>query len=318
MKARALLALPLEQVVRRLALAQLNAAAKAYTRVAGRGDAEALHDFRVALRRLRSLLRAYAPWYDPVPKSLRKRLRRLARATNAARDAEVQIEWLRRTPPRLKAGARFGLARLLARLTEHQRTAHRAVRKVVRKEFAAIEPRLRAALHTRKHGRDTVACAGVTFAQATDERLSSYCAEFAADLAGIGSAADQDEIHATRIGGKRLRYLLEPLRGSVPGAATQVKTMKAFQDRFGELNDRFVTAREIEQAIEIAGVQAEQVLPGLRALAAWVERVTSRRYRDIRARYLGRRARTLLAPMRVLSRKLAAANDTKPRRVRLK
>jgi len=97
--------------------------------------------------------------------------------------------------------------------------------------------------------------------------------------------------------------------------------MKAFQDRFGNLNDRFVTAHEIAQAIEIAGVQTEQVLPGLRALAAWVERDTIRRYRDIRAHYLGRRAHTLLAPMRALSRKLAApnaANDTKPSRVRLK
>lgn len=318
MKARALLALSPDQAVRRLALAQLDTAATAYTRVADSDDAEALHDFRVALRRLRSLLRAYAPWYDPVPKNLRKRLRRLARATNAARDAEVQIEWLRRTSPRLKAGARSGLAWLLARLAERQHTAHRAVRKVVRKEFAAIEPRLRAALHIQKHGRDTVACAGVTFAQATEERLSSYCAELAADLAGIGSVADRDEIHAARISGKRLRYLLEPLRASVSGAATQVNTMKAFQDRFGDLNDRFVTAREIAQAIEIDGVQAEQVLPGLRALGAWVERDTNSRYRDIRARYLGRHARTLLSPMRALSRKLATANDIKPRRVRLK
>lgn len=318
MKARVLLALPPDRVVRRLALAQLDTAAKACTRVADRDDTEALHDFRVALRRLRSVLRAYAPWYDPVPKNLRKRLRRLARATNTARDAEVQIEWLRRTPPRLKSGAQSGLAWLLARLAERQRTASRVVRKVVRKEFAVLEPRLRTALRTRKHGRNTVAGAGVTFAQATDERLSAYCAELAADLASIGSVADRDAIHAARIGSKRLRYLLEPLRESVSGAAVQVNSMKAIQDRIGELNDRFVTAREIAQAVEIAGAQVKQVLPGLRALAAWVERDTNRRYREIRARYLGRRVRTLLAPMCVLSRKLAAVNDTKPRRVRLK
>ncbi len=318
MKARALLALPPEQVVQRLALAQLDAAATACTRVADRDDAEALHDFRVALRRLRNLLRAYAPWYDPVPKHLRKRLRRLACATNATRDAEVQIEWLRRTSPRLRAGARSGLAWLLAHLAERQSTANRAVRKLVRMEFAVLEPRLHATLRIRKHGRDSVVGAGTTFAQATDERLSSYCAELAADLAGIGSAADRDAIHAARISGKRLRYLLEPLRGSVPGAAAQVNTMKAFQDRFGELNDRFVTAREIAHAVETAGAQAEQVLPGLRTLAAWVEDDMNRRYRDIRARYLGRRARTLLAPMRASSRTLAATSDTKPRRVRLK
>ena len=318
MKAPALLALPPDLAVRRLALAQLEAAAKACARISDRDDAEALHDFRVALRRLRSILRAYAPWFDPVPKNLRKRLRRLARATNVARDAEVQIEWLRHTPPRLKANNQSGLAWLRERLEKRQHAANRTVRRLVRKEFAALEPRLRAALRTRKHERDTVAGAGVTFAQATDERLSAYCAEFAADLAGFGSVADRDEIHAARISGKRLRYLLEPLRGSVPGAAALIITMKVFQDRFGELNDRFGMAHEIAQAVENAGAQAEKVLPGLRELAAWVDLDAKRRYRDIRAHYLGRRAHKLFAPMRALSRKLAVqntANDSKPRRV---
>jgi hypothetical protein len=41
MKPRALLALTPDQAVRRLALAQLDAAAKVYTRVADRDDAEA-------------------------------------------------------------------------------------------------------------------------------------------------------------------------------------------------------------------------------------------------------------------------------------
>jgi len=316
MKAPGLLALPPQLAVRRLALAQLDAAIAASVRFTDRDDAEALHDFRVALRRLRSVLRAYAPWYDPVPKNLHKRLRRLARATNAARDTEVQIEWLRRVQPRLKTGARSGLTWLIVRLAKRQRAADHAARKLAHKEFAALEPRLRAALHTRKQRRD--AGAGVTFAHATDERLSVYCAELAAHLASIGSAADREKTHAARISGKRLRYLLEPLRGSVPGVAAQVRSMKSFQDRFGELNDRLVMTREIAQAVEIAAAQAEQVLPGLLELAAWVERDAKRRYRDIRVRYLGRRARKLLAPMRALSGRLTAANDSKPCRHRLK
>jgi len=171
MKGPALLALPLHLAVQRLALAQLDVAVTASARFTERDDAEALHDFRVALRRLRSVLRAYAPWYDPVPKNLNKRLRRLARATNMARDAEVQIEWLRRPPPRLKACAQSGLAWLHKRLEVRQRVTNREVRKVVRKEFAALEPRLRAALRTestsaiplrvrasRSHKQPTSAC----------------------------------------------------------------------------------------------------------------------------------------------------------------
>jgi CHAD domain-containing protein len=321
LKHPALLALSPSLAVRRLALAQLDAAATACARVLQRDDAQALHDFRVALRRLRSVLRAYASWCDPVPKNLRKRLRRLARATNAARDVEAQIEWLRHTQPRLKPNAQSGLAWLLEHLVRRQRSATSAVRMLVRKEFAVLEPRLRAALRICKHGRDSATKAGVAFAQATNERLLAYCTELATDLTGISSVTDREQIHAARISGKRLRYLLEPLRGSVRGAAGLVKNMKTFQDRFGELNDRFVAAHEIAQVLESGDARAEQVAPGLRALAAWVERDTNRRYRDIRARYLGRRARQLLAPMRELSRKLAVANaasDSKPQRVRLK
>lgn len=318
MRGLALLALSPDRAVRELALTQLDAAAMACRRFMDDRDPTALHDFRVALRRLRSSLRAYAPYYDAVPKKLHKRLRRLARATNEARDTEVQVEWLRRQRRHLKAEARAGLAWLLARLQESKQNASRAVRKEVLNEFVTLEARLRTTLRARDDRCD--ALAGVTFARATGERLSVYCDEFATDLACIGSAADRDEIHAARIVGKRLRYLLEPLRGSVRGAASLVNMMKAMQDRLGGLNDRFVTAREIAQAVEIAGTQAEDVVPGLLELAKWVRLDTNRRYREIRARYLGRRARHLIEQMRALGAKLAAPSvvkDFKPRRLRL-
>ena len=50
--------------------------------------AEALHEFRVALRSLRSWLRAHDDALQ-VPKKVRRRLRSAAWATNASRDAEV-------------------------------------------------------------------------------------------------------------------------------------------------------------------------------------------------------------------------------------
>ena len=118
MKGRLLLTLSPDRAVHLLACAQLGAAARSCRHLTQREHPEALHDFRVALRRLRSHLRAYAPYSDPVPEKLNRRLRRLARTTNAARDAEVQLEWLRRQKRRLGAGTRAGYAWLLARLAE--------------------------------------------------------------------------------------------------------------------------------------------------------------------------------------------------------
>jgi inorganic triphosphatase YgiF len=59
------------------------------------GGEEALHDFRVALRRVRSVTRALRPYLGKaVRKKHERRLRDAARATALARDAEVQLAWL--------------------------------------------------------------------------------------------------------------------------------------------------------------------------------------------------------------------------------
>jgi len=92
-----LLAAPAPGAAHRIALSLLDAATAARERLPDTGDAEALHDFRVAMRRLRSTLRAYQPQLEAVvPAKLRRRLRDLARATGEARDVEVQISWLER------------------------------------------------------------------------------------------------------------------------------------------------------------------------------------------------------------------------------
>src|ERR1700680_2117802 len=85
-----------EEGARRLALAYLDQAAAALPRLADPEDGEALHDLRVALRRLRGCLESYADQLgDSVPKKLARRLRRLARATGPGRAAQVAIGQVR-------------------------------------------------------------------------------------------------------------------------------------------------------------------------------------------------------------------------------
>ncbi|RLA10791.1 MAG: hypothetical protein DRQ60_10765, partial [Gammaproteobacteria bacterium] len=57
------------------------------------GGEDGLHQFRVALRRLRTLLRAYRPQFDPGMK-IRGQLSTLASSTNQARDLEVLVGWI--------------------------------------------------------------------------------------------------------------------------------------------------------------------------------------------------------------------------------
>src|SRR5688500_209800 len=93
-----LLTRPAAEAARLVARERLDAATAALERcVQASAEApEALHDFRVALRRLRSVVRAYRPYLQrSAPKGVRRRLRKVTDNTNAGRDAEVLLDWLR-------------------------------------------------------------------------------------------------------------------------------------------------------------------------------------------------------------------------------
>ncbi|HEV8579880.1 MAG TPA: CHAD domain-containing protein [Thermoanaerobaculia bacterium] len=250
----ALLSRSPEEGARLLALSLLDQTATARLRLADPEDAEALHDFRVGLRRLRSCLRAYRECLaDAIPKKLARRLRRLARSTGPGRDAEVQIEWLRGRKPHLSSYHRAGLAWLLDRLEERMRDAYAKLTAEVDRDFVEIESELRARLSVyRTEVHLDAAQPPATFGDTTTAILRRQVAELEDHLARIADAADEREAHRARISAKRVRYLLEPFAGEVDGAAAVVKRFKAVQDLFGDLHDAHMLELEIADALEDA------------------------------------------------------------------
>src|SRR6185295_4211207 len=90
-----LLRQPVERAARDVAMRLLEQADEERRRLGQKDDPEALHDFRVALRRLRSWLKTFKePLRGSVAGSHRDVLRAVAHATNTGRDAEVHVEWL--------------------------------------------------------------------------------------------------------------------------------------------------------------------------------------------------------------------------------
>src|SRR5438105_11117070 len=105
-----LLDLPAEEAARLIALSLLDRSAAAAARMADPSDPQALHDFRVATRRLVACLEAYRPEIDgSVSSRSRRRLRRLARVTTRSRDLEVHLTWDRQQEGDLTARQRVGL-----------------------------------------------------------------------------------------------------------------------------------------------------------------------------------------------------------------
>jgi CHAD domain-containing protein len=265
----ALLSRPPEEGSRRLALSFLDQAAAAHPRLEDATDTEALHDFRVALRRLRSCLKAYKkPLAGSVPKKLARRLRKLAQATGPGRDTEVQIEWLRGQGKHLSPAHRPGLAWQLHRLDERMRDAYKDLAAEVAGEFSGLERDLRRQLSV--YQTEVHLDAGgphPTFGDVTAAILRGQISALEDHLAQVQEAGDEEEAHRARISAKRLRYLLEPLIGApgapgspgepgeIAGAAPLVKRLKGFQDLLGELHDAHVLEAGLAEAVETAAAE---------------------------------------------------------------
>lgn len=246
---------PPEEGARRLALRHLDQAAAAFPRLQDPADAEALHDFRVALRRLRSCLRSYDRWLgDCLPRKLRRRLKKLADATGPGRDTEVQIEWLRGRSRHLASHHRPGLAWLLVRLEERMREANEEMAGHVPHEFPRLEEELRRRLSTYTTEVHLRAAARPTLAEAAAAILRDEAAELRSNLSRVEGPADEKQAHEARISAKRLRYLLEPFAEELPEAASVVRHMKGLQETLGELHDAHVLEKELADALEVAAV----------------------------------------------------------------
>jgi CHAD domain-containing protein len=261
-----------QESARLLALSYLDQIDHAQARLADPQDTEALHDFRVGLRRLRSVTRAYrSQLKGSVTRKMRQRLRRLTLATNAARDTEVYLEWLRKQGEGLGAEDIQGISWLIGRLegrkyeTIDPSTA--AVGRRFVKAAGKLRPRLaslRVQLGGGQHEKPR------SFGQVTGELIQQQAIQLGADLELVHERADVEEAHSARISIKRLRYLLEPIARRAPRARGLITRLKEAQDLLGSMHDMHVLSTEIASSIAaLSKSRADRVpaaLHGLRTL----------------------------------------------------
>lgn len=252
---RDLLRRPAAEGARLVALTYLDQAAAAFPRLNDPSEGEALHDFRVAVRRLRSTLRAYRPLFaGSVRKKARRRLRELGDRTNAGRDVEVQLAWLREQTERLSRREQVGLGWFVNRLEERRASEHGAMLAAVEHAFPRAAQQLRRRLREyRAQVPPAGSPAGERFAAAASTAVLATAAAFGDALAAVGDPADPAPAHAARIAGKRVRYVLEPLEPFLPTGGSLVRRLKSLQDLLGELNDCHVLAADVAAAAAAAG-----------------------------------------------------------------
>jgi len=259
-----LLARPARSSAALVGLALLDGTRTALRRLDDPDDGEALHDFRVALRRLRTTLRGFRPELgEAVPKKLQRRLRDVARATSAGRDAEVQLAWIRDHSGAVGRGSRGGLLWLRARLVGRRDRAYAGIREDLPPLFGRLERRVRRALTRAQNDRSDASPGHPSFGTAAARVLREQTAELEQELAALRSPGDEAAIHGARIAVKRVRYLLESLAGDVADAAALAVRCKELQDLLGELHDAHVLVEELGDAVADAAAERARRLHAL-------------------------------------------------------
>lgn len=275
---------------------------------------EEVHDFRVAIRRLRSWIRAaYDLLETDLPRRDRAALRRLARRAGAARDAQVEWQWL--TAPSEPFSA--PTARAAQWLAGQRLAVYTAERARLQKRVAERWPALAAALAGALGGAGDAGGPPETLGAHLSSVLAHHLASAHAALERVEHRTQVAIIHRARIKVKRLRYIVEAVDAQTPAGERALRLLRVLQDTLGELHDAHVIALQLEPLLvrrrrghAPAGRPALRDLRALRAAVRRRELAAFRGALDL----LGSRAAT--AAWRVLDRlpaRLAAVASARPR-----
>ncbi len=227
-----------DEGVRLVAIALLEDAMAEHRRLANPDDAEALHDYRVAVRRLRSWLRTHRRLLGRrATRQSARLLRRVARATSAGRDAEVYAEWLADPGDGVPEVVRSWCANLATSIRAIDVTSDDGeVTRGFQRAAELLSERLPVYQVTRRVGAPDIR-GEPSFASVLAAAVRRNVLAVQRRLARVHDAGDDAAIHRARLAGKRLRYTLEPVAAHVAEGREVIRRLKQLQDTLGDAHD---------------------------------------------------------------------------------
>ena len=210
-------------------------------------DPEDVHDLRVAIRRLRAMLRAARPmlapkWSEP----LRAELKWLGGELGPLRDADVFRAQLSEETSTLDEPDRAGIEELIGLVELDRLSAHaKAVRALRSRRYRALLDELERTARAPRASGVSVPLDGI--ARREFRKLATAARQ-------ITPSSSDEELHALRIRGKRARYAAE-LAATATGKRTTrfLKQAKRFQDVVGEHQDAVVAEEQLRALQARAG-----------------------------------------------------------------
>ncbi len=228
---------PVERAVRRL-LGLLLAMVRYNERGLRQGDDPLyLHDFRVAVRRARSLLGQTRKVFPPkVTQRFRKDLAQLGRSTGSARDLDAFLLVQDAYRQRLPADSRSALQPFSAFLQQERREHYRTLVKTFEtKRYRAVIREWEAFVNQPEDDNSqTPAVKEFVF-----ERVVEKCRALASMEPNSLQHADSEQLHRLRIECKKFRYLLDFFITALPELPVRdvLKQLKRVQRTLGRIQD---------------------------------------------------------------------------------
>lgn len=251
--------------LRRTALQFLHQARRYEPGILADTDTEFLHQYRVNLRRVRSLLSLLKQALPQEQgKQLRQRLATLAAKTGQLRDLDVfllQKDFYLQLLPQVH---RPGLEALLQSIARQRKKAHQALtRELLASSYAAdfrwIEEQLRQ--ESPEDAAETTApLANLPLGEVAARKISQSHKKICRYGAEIDEHTPDEQVHALRIEGKKLRYLLDFFSElfAAEQVKPQLKALKRLQTILGDFNDYGVQQEFLLQQLK-ANTPPEQV-----------------------------------------------------------
>ncbi|MFO7813906.1 MAG: CHAD domain-containing protein [Pelovirga sp.] len=223
-------------------------------------DTEFTHQYRVNLRKARSLLSLFKKELSPQRyRVVQAPLKNMAKATNRLRDLDVFL--LDQDDYRAMLPAHFqpGLDELFKRLKRRRRQVWREVTATLKKEDY-----LETAQQLEQRLKEPPDLSAPHSASAIKKRVSrkilSQYYKIQQHGARIDPATSDEQVHELRIEAKKLRYLLELFAElfSYDQVRRLVKALKKLQDNLGRFNDYSSQCLFLESLLRGTGIKTAE------------------------------------------------------------
>ena len=252
-------------------------------------DPECLHDFRVATRKARSLVREMKSVFPQnVTRRLRADLGWLGRRTGPLRDLDVHLIDFGEATEESKEAAESVTVALRDYLESSRRREYTALCRTLKSaRYRRVRAAFRKFLESGAPDRPRSANALTPIAPLSAARILKVYRRTLTEGRAIRDESPAEAVHDLRKTCKRLRYLLEFFRGIHSGRAVAltIARLKRLQDNLGAYQDVQVQRQVLEEFRVRAGATLDAV--GIESVDAWCAMLAERE-RKTRAEFAAR------------------------------